>query len=252
MKFVDGIAYREIEGTGTPLVFIHGWLGSNKSWKLVEQNLGIENPLIFLDQRCHGESDCSKFSIKKLAIDLEKIVKEICEKPPIIIGHSMGGMTALKYASLCPNYKALCLIGTSASTPEPKLESPKFFLDKFDEITREKWAEKIATNYLGDTNQDKLRKATELELRDAKEKPIRYGLKAMIDYDVRDKLDIKKPSLVVAADKDGAITMEKSQELATIIGCQIKEIDSGHLMLHERPKKIAEIITDFVRKNEAK
>ncbi|MFB6217186.1 MAG: alpha/beta fold hydrolase, partial [Candidatus Aenigmatarchaeota archaeon] len=65
------------EGEGTPIIFIHGWLGSRKFWQLITPYLEIENPLIFYDQRCHGDSPCSKFKVETLAEDLENLIKEL-------------------------------------------------------------------------------------------------------------------------------------------------------------------------------
>ncbi len=247
MESRSGINYRRTDGEGKPLVFVHGWLGSRKSWKLVEGHLNLENPKIFLDQRCHGSSPCRKFSIRDLAEDLKEVVDESCDEDPIIVGHSMGGMTALQYAAMHDGYESLCLLGTCASTPEPEIESPRFFLEKLNEMDRKEWARMITKNYLGNTGEKELKKATELELRDAEKKPIIYGLEAMIEYDIRDQLSSETHAIVVAGENDGAITLEKSREVAELLNADTVIIDSGHLMLHERPKRIAQIIEKFVQ-----
>ncbi len=248
MKSSNGLAYDVQKGSGSPVVFIHGWLGSRNFWKLINPYLEIDNTLVFYDQRCHGDSSCSEFDIESLADDLHDLVNELELENPTLVGHSMGGMTALKYATKYSNLGGLCLLGSSASTPDPENKSVKYFLNKFDELDREEWAEKIADNYVSRTENKKIKQMTRNELKDADEKPIVYGLKAMIDYDVRDSLkDLNIPALVVAAVHDGAITMEKSEEVAELLDCEIKTIDTSHQMLPEEPEKIAQIISDFVK-----
>jgi pimeloyl-ACP methyl ester carboxylesterase len=232
----------EIEGTGTPIVFVHGWLGSKNSWDQVRDEPGLENPQIFYSQRCHGDSGCQEFLIEDLASDLEEITEEL--EKPVIVGHSMGGMTALKYSTMSDNFSGLVLLGTCASTPKPNYESPQYFLDMLGDIARDKWAGLIADNYA--EGSQKMREQSFRELLDADTEPITNGLKAMIEYDVTNELE-KENAIVVAGEKDGAIKPEQSRKVSDLLDCEFKLIDSSHLMLQERPEKIAEIIEDLVK-----
>jgi pimeloyl-ACP methyl ester carboxylesterase len=247
MKTSDGLSYRIQKGSEKPIIFIHGWLGSKNFWELIKPFLDIKNTLVFYDQRCHGNSKCSDFDIDVLADDLDNLIQELDLEDPIIVGHSMGGMTALKYASKYGNLSGLFLLGTSASTPEPENKSVKYFLEKFDELDRDEWAEKITQNYVGQSENEEIKEITREELNQAEEKPIKYGLKTMIDYDVQSQLEeLEIPSLVIAAEKDRAITIEKSKELAKLLECNIKTVDTTHQMLPEKPERIANLISDFV------
>lgn len=247
MKTENGIEYEIQEGEETPVVFIHGWLGSKDFWKLITPYLDLENPKIFYNQRCHQSSTASDFSMDDLANDLKDLIEELELEEPILVGHSLGGMTALKYATEHENFSGLCLLGTSASTPEPKNKSVEYFLEKFDELDREEWADRITENYAGDVDTSEIKEMTRTELTKANEEPVKAGLKAMINYDIRDELEnIEKPAMIIAAQKDGAITMEKSRELANLLNCRIKKVNTSHQMLPEEPERIARIISRFV------
>lgn len=248
MKSSSGLDYNIQEGSKKPIVFIHGWLGSKNSWKIVESNLDIQNTTIFFDQRCHGDSFCSDFEIKDLSEDLHNLIVELELDNPVIIGHSMGGMTALKYASRYDNFSGLCLLGTCASKPAPKLKSVKYFLNKFEELDRREWAEQITQNYVGDVEDEEIQEISEKELVEADSQPILYGLEAMMNYDVKGELEeFQKPCLIVAGKKDDAITMDKSRELSNILKCELETVNSGHLMLQEIPDEISDIIEDFLK-----
>tara|TARA_B110000881_G_C18388164_1_gene419640 strand:+ start:10 stop:783 length:774 start_codon:yes stop_codon:yes gene_type:complete len=97
--------YSNILGEGdNHLIILHGFLGMSDNWKSLGINfskLGFKVHLI--DQRNHGRSFWEKdFSYEILVEDLlfymnqEKITKSI------IIGHSMGGKTAMKFCSGYP------------------------------------------------------------------------------------------------------------------------------------------------------
>jgi pimeloyl-ACP methyl ester carboxylesterase len=211
----DGLSYEKKEGEGTPLVFVHGWLGSRESWKSVIEELEVENPLIIYDQRCHGESACSNFLMEGLAEDMEKITEGL--EDPVIIGHSMGGMAALQYSTVSDNFSGLVLLATCASTPDPRYRSPKFFLEKLGEMARQKWAEIIADNY-AEKGEEHLQRQTIEELKQAGRELIINGLKAMINYDVTQELE-EENAVVVAGKKDTTIPPGQSRELAELLYC---------------------------------
>ena len=250
MKNMKEFDYELKEGEGKSIIFIHGWLGSKDFWKLITPYIQLKNPFLRYNQKCHAKSN-KKYDIDILAEDLHQLIQKLDLEDPILVGHSMGGMTALKYATKYDNYSGLVLLATSASTPDPKNKSTKYFLEKFDKLDRKEWAEKITENYVGSNNQE-IKEMTRKELQKAKEKPIIEGLKAMINYDVTDKFNnFEKPAIVVAGKKDQAITQNKSKEVATILKCDLKSLETTHQMLPEEPQKVANIISQFA-KNEVK
>lgn len=250
MGRIEGISYRTEEGEGTPIVFVHPWLGSKDSWTSVLKHLDIDNPKVFYDQRCHGESSCSKFDFEALAEDLKTLVEELGLEDPILVGHSMGGMVALTFAANYNCFSGLFLVGTSTSTPEPENHSQRFFLEKFGSMDRRVWATEIVKNYTGESCKPEFKDEARRELIEADDTVIIYSLGSMISYDVTSKLeDIDVPAAVISGKEDRAITTEKSQELADLLDCELHEIDCGHLMLWEAPEEIADLLSNFIQKH---
>jgi 3-oxoadipate enol-lactonase len=239
----DGLKYEKKEGEGKPLIFVHGWLGSRESWKSVIGELEIENPVILYDQRCHGESSCSEFLMEDLAEDIRKITEDLEE--PVIIGHSMGGMAALQLSTISDNFSGLVLLATCASTPDPRYRSPGFFLEKLGDMARQKWAEIIADNY-AEKGEEEMRRQTISELKQAGREPIINGLKSMIEYDVTEELE-EESAVVVAGSKDTTIPPDQSGKVAELLNCEFQKINTTHLMLQDKPEKVAGIIENFVR-----
>ena len=97
--------YSRIEGTGKPLVIIHGFLGMSDNWKSLGSQYAAEGFQVhILDLRNHGKSFHSDdFSYDSMATD----VLEYCQANNLekvsIIGHSMGGKVAMLFATNYPN-----------------------------------------------------------------------------------------------------------------------------------------------------
>ena len=99
------ILHSRIEGNGKPFVILHGFLGMSDNWKtLGSQYAEVGFQVHMLDMRNHGKSFHSEdFSYELMAND----VKEYCDfhklENIILLGHSMGGKTAMLLATLYPD-----------------------------------------------------------------------------------------------------------------------------------------------------
>tara|TARA_B100000768_G_scaffold181909_1_gene207333 strand:- start:5446 stop:6216 length:771 start_codon:yes stop_codon:yes gene_type:complete len=87
------------------LVILHGFLGMSDNWKSYAKNIsafGFEVHLI--DQRNHGKSFHSNdFSYDLMAKDLKNYLDFNKLRDISLIGHSMGGKTAMQFSSLFPS-----------------------------------------------------------------------------------------------------------------------------------------------------
>lgn len=102
--------YAEIDGedrTDLAVVFSHGWTLTQDSWHFQRKALRGLGRLVFWDQRGHGRSDGGErhdYSIPRLAHDLAAVIDQTVPEgtPVVLIGHSMGGMTVMRYADENP------------------------------------------------------------------------------------------------------------------------------------------------------
>ena len=94
-----------ILGEGQPLLILHGFLGMNDNWKTLGNDFaeaGFQVHLI--DQRNHGRSPHSEtFNYLELAKDLKEYIDSHSLKNVFLIGHSMGGKTAMTAGALFPH-----------------------------------------------------------------------------------------------------------------------------------------------------
>ncbi len=86
-------------GEGKPLIILHGLFGSLDNWLSIAKELGDTYKIYLVDQRNHGQSPHSKeFNYAAMAEDLNEFIEEHDIDRPYILGHSMGGKTAMKFA----------------------------------------------------------------------------------------------------------------------------------------------------------
>jgi esterase len=86
-------------GKGTPLIILHGLFGSSDNWFSLSKVLGEKYRVFTVDQRNHGQSPhTTDHDYKVLTTDLEEFISQHQLQCPIILGHSMGGKTAMNYA----------------------------------------------------------------------------------------------------------------------------------------------------------
>ncbi|WP_026754635.1 alpha/beta fold hydrolase [Sediminibacter sp. Hel_I_10] len=96
--------HSQILGKGKPFIILHGFLGMSDNWKTLGNKFseaGFEMHLI--DQRNHGRSfHDDHFNYEVLAEDLKSYCDTHQLKDVLLLGHSMGGKTAMLFACLYP------------------------------------------------------------------------------------------------------------------------------------------------------
>src|SRR6266478_981364 len=92
-------------GQGSPLIILHGLFGSLDNWHATSERLGSRFQVFALDQRNHGQSPhSSEMDYKLMAEDLAEFMQTHHLAEAHILGHSMGGKTAMQFAFLYPGY----------------------------------------------------------------------------------------------------------------------------------------------------
>ena len=94
------ILHSRILGEGRPLIILHGFLGMSDNWKSIGSRYSENGYQVHLvDQRNHGKSFWSdSFDYDLLAEDLEVYVDHYNLDSLVLLGHSMGGKTAMQFA----------------------------------------------------------------------------------------------------------------------------------------------------------
>ncbi|MCF7796554.1 MAG: alpha/beta fold hydrolase [Lentisphaeria bacterium] len=92
-------------GTGTPLIILHGLFGSSDNWFATAQTLAHSLKVFTLDARNHGASPhCDVMTYQLMARDVVEFMQRHGLESAVILGHSMGGKTAMVMADDYPDY----------------------------------------------------------------------------------------------------------------------------------------------------
>jgi esterase len=84
---------------GPPVVILHGLLGSSSNWRSIARRLAEQHLVFTLDLRNHGESPhVESMSYPAMADDVRAFLDRHGIDAATIIGHSMGGKTAMRLA----------------------------------------------------------------------------------------------------------------------------------------------------------
>lgn len=114
------LLHSRIIGAGEPLVILHGFLGMSDNWKTLGNQYAENGFQVHLvDQRNHGKSFHDEaFNYDILANDLKEYINYHQLGPIILLGHSMGGKTAMQFACDFPRLTKKLIVADIA---------PKFY-----------------------------------------------------------------------------------------------------------------------------
>ncbi|MFT4664508.1 MAG: esterase [Polaribacter sp.] len=86
-------------GSGEPVIILHGLFGTLDNWQTMAKRLAENFTVFIIDQRNHGKSPhMDDISYPLMAEDLRIFMEDHWMYDAHIIGHSMGGKTAMQFA----------------------------------------------------------------------------------------------------------------------------------------------------------
>ena len=250
--------YKELGEGSKSLIILHGLFGSSDNWLTIGRKLSEEYKVYIVDQRNHGDSPHSdEHSYKAMAQDLADFIKQHKIENPHIMGHSMGGKTAMHFAVTHPDLFDKLIVVDIAPKAYPVhhdqiLEGLKSI--DLDAVKTRSDADKQLSEYVPElgVRQFLLKNLN----RDAKKQ---YSWK--INLDVLDKnieqiseglekrLATEKPVLFVGGKNSYYI---KEGDYITINNffpnAKIEMVEgAGHWIHAEKPEEFLSIIEDFLR-----
>jgi pimeloyl-ACP methyl ester carboxylesterase len=96
--------HHERYGEGPPLIILHGLFGSRENWRTLSKVFARTFRVFALDQRNHGRSPHSEvFNYPVMVADLHRFMQEQGLFSSHLLGHSMGGKTAMLFAITYPH-----------------------------------------------------------------------------------------------------------------------------------------------------
>lgn len=245
------------EGSGTPIVFLHGLGGNRAVWNLVLRELAPKSRVIAVDLRGHGRSplpEHSTFTFDELGDDVVHTLDQLGGVRPFLAGLSAGGFLALHLALRFPErWRGLLLLGSAAQCDGHTRAMGEHWAETYQKEGPDAYALRLLKDlYYPDWIEahldvaDRLREEVKTQdLRAA----IRWGL-AVRQFDVRPRIGkIRLPTLVLHGMDDRVVDSSHARYLRqSISGAALKlYARTGHFLPVERPEEVGAAIADFVQ-----
>ncbi|MFF4604494.1 alpha/beta fold hydrolase [Streptomyces sp. NPDC001339] len=120
------IKYVDFGGDGVPLVALHGAFGRGAIFAGLAEELGSRVRVIAPDQRGHGLSDhTDSYTREDFVEDAVRFVEHLGVAPVVVLGHSLGGITAYQLAARRPDLvRALIVEDVGPVMCRPEIAEP--------------------------------------------------------------------------------------------------------------------------------
>ncbi|ASO22939.1 pimeloyl-ACP methyl ester carboxylesterase [Actinoalloteichus hoggarensis] len=112
------IAVRDHGGRGCPILLVHGLGGNLLAWDLVVPPLLAHHRVVAVDLRGHGASGDAPWDWDAALDDLDTVIATLGLDRPAVVGHSLGGMLAGRWARRHPDRVAISLDGHRSQTTD--------------------------------------------------------------------------------------------------------------------------------------
>ncbi len=238
--FVDNLKINlKVVGQGEPVLILHGWDSSIKSWLKVQQLLAEKGfKVIVLDLPGFGKSmiPLRPWSVEDYSNFVLKLVQKLELSNFFLFGHSFGGRIAIKFAAKYPDkLTGLILCGAPIGRSDVKSSSLILkmakFAKKFSFLPGFQSFRKIFYKYI-------LKKTDYFELKGV----MKETFKKIVSEDLSSFLtEIRIETLLLWGEKD-EIEVVKILNSELIIFPRI-----GHNPHLEIPEKLVETIEDFLK-----
>jgi pimeloyl-ACP methyl ester carboxylesterase len=236
------------EGSGPPIVLIHGVLLAKESWDAQAAALARRARVVRFDLRGHGASSVppGPYLMEALAGDVADVLDALQVERAAIVGHSLGGYVAFAfYRMFAERCSALGLVCTRAAADDAATANFRYALA--DRVEREgigaaveAFAERslAAATYL-----ERPELATRLEALMRRTDPagaaaMLRGIAARVSSeDLFEEIDV--PVRIVGGTQDLVIPLAFSEAMAAgIAGAELDVIECGHVPLYEEPEAV--------------
>ena len=248
--------YRET-GQGLPLIILHGLFGSSDNWASVAKRIGEYYKVYTVDQRNHGQSPKSEeFTYAAMAEDLKTFIEENDIKDPVVLGHSMGGKTAMTFALKYPELLRKLIVVDIAPKAYPLhhetiLEGLNSV--KLNQVRSRKDADVALSNYISELG---IRQFLLKNLYRNEEGSFDWRINlpvitekiANVGEEMQADESFNKPTLFIRGEASNYVLDEDQENIkALFTRAQVKTIrNAGHWVHAEQPEPFVKMLLEFI------
>lgn len=238
------------------LLLLHGFCEDHRIWEVIGPDLAEYFQVIAPDLPGFGQSEVLAPSLDSWAEKLAEILDEESIPTCHVIGHSMGGYTALAFAEKYPErVKSLTLFHSSALADQDEKRANRF---RVAELVRNGGSsgfirQLIPTLYNPDSDPSLVEGSLQIGQEQSPE-GIAQAAEAMAARPDRTSVlsGAHFPVLILSGAKDTLLPLEQQAGLAALPPVSRFEVlhHSGHMGMVEEPDRAVEILLDFLGASE--
>lgn len=248
-------------GTGEPLIILHGLFGMLDNWHSIAKKLSSDFEVFTIDQRNHGQSPHSEeHTYALMARDLYDFLEEQNLFSVNILGHSMGGKTAMQFAALFPGFvKSLVIADMFPKTYNRILPDHQIIFKVLEKIEGCNFkSRKDAEDYLKNQISDErifLFMAKNLKINTEGCPGWKFNAKTLLDaypklmQNVEIRTQLKLPALFIKGGKSDYIMDEDFQNINQYFpnAKLVVMPEASHWLHADNPGLFCEIVLDFLK-----
>jgi pimeloyl-ACP methyl ester carboxylesterase len=262
---LGGVRYF-VGGEGPPVVLVHGLGGLASNWRLIAPALAREYRVLLPEIPGHGGSTPlheAKATLDPYAEALLRVAEEEGAAPAPWIGHSLGGLLALRAAVLRPEavsgvvlaagagISSATRMGEAVVTALGRLRPGRVVGRRASEVAHSPLGRKIAFGWWGVADPE----GFDAEMAEAflagppqHSDTLSVG-RALVASDPRADLDrVRCQCLCLWGAQDNWVPLEDGMEYARRLQAPLRVIaDCGHLLIGERPEPVLRAVREFLR-----
>jgi non-heme chloroperoxidase len=240
--------------TGVPVILLHGFTDSWRSYELVLPYLPATVHAFALSQRGHGDSDkpFNGYDPADFANDVADFMDALQIKQAIIVGHSMGSVIAQKFAIDHPSRTlGIVLIGSFAGFAHNEMiQGFQTVLDTLNDPIEQQFALEFQQGTLANPVPEIFLSIVVQESLKVPSRVWKTTAKALFQSNYVEALKkVTKPALIVWGDKD-VLSPRKDQDVlagALIRSQLVVYTGTGHAVHWEEPEKFANDLVVFAQ-----
>jgi pimeloyl-ACP methyl ester carboxylesterase len=248
----DGVNLRYLDaGSGElALVFIHGWCCNQSTWGDQIEAFAPKHRIIAVDLRGHGESDKpdQDYDIAGFADDMAWLINHIGLDRPVLISHSMGGVTTLNLLRKHPDIARAAVFVDAGIVPLPAEIRP--LLDQTIEALKTPAYREVAANVVKqflfrEESPPELRDEVAASMAEAPQRVMHTALKSTLSDENYPAGPLPVPSLFVKA---ATLQATEGQIKERYPGMEVVSMDAAHFLHMEKPEEFNAILARFLEK----
>ncbi len=240
------------------LILLHGLLGSSSNWLSLARQLADDFHLLVPDLRNHGRSPHHpEVGYPALAEDLAELIDEQGLDSALLIGHSMGGKTAMWLALHQPQrVSGLVVVDIAPVRYANRFQQIYEALHAVDRATVGSRAEadQVLAGYLDEVG---LRQflLQNLHLQDGEWgwrmnlQALAAGMDAIVDFPLQSEPSYSGPTLFIYGEQSDYVEPQSKQVISRLFpDARMSCIrNAGHWVYAEQPQAFSSLLSSFLR-----